>query len=237
MAGVSRTATAPGPKRSMPSPKRRSVPACSASRSASSSGRSTMVGHKQHLRRHRPRIQRILQRLVDKPLMRGMLVDDDQRVAGLRHDVVFVHLRARRAEVGRPRCVRELRCEVRASALQAAGVESGLRGFAEAAFQRPLQRSGGLEAADRGAAKAGIEAAMPAGRARMTVDGRTRAESADHRGRARRCGANAGAGQRLADRADDQPAHQPGIAEAHIGLGRVDVDVDQCRIERRKTAR
>ena len=73
---------------------------------------------------------------------------------------------------------------------------------------------------------------MHAGRARMTVDGRTGAESAEHRSRVRRCGANAGAGQRLADRAEDQAAHQAGIAEADIGLGRVDVYVDQCRIER-----
>jgi hypothetical protein len=27
--------------------------------------------------------------------------------------------------------------------------------------------------------------------------------------------------------ADDQPAHQRGVAEAHLGLGRMDVDVDR----------
>ncbi len=36
----------------------------------------------------------------------------------------------------------------------------------------------------------------------------------------------AGAGQRVAQRADDQAAHQARIAEAHLGLGRMDVDVD-----------
>jgi len=30
--------------------------------------------------------------------MRGVLVDDDQPVAGLRHDISFVHLGARRPE-------------------------------------------------------------------------------------------------------------------------------------------
>ena len=36
--------------------------------------------------------------LVDDPLMRGVLVDNDQTVAGLRHDISLVQLRARRAE-------------------------------------------------------------------------------------------------------------------------------------------
>ncbi len=35
-----------------------------------------------------------------------------------------------------------------------------------------------------------------------------------------------GGGQRVAQRPDDQPAHQCGIAEPHLGLGRMDVDVD-----------
>ena len=39
-------------------------------------------------------------------------------------------------------------------------------------------------------------------------------------------GAVAGGGERVAQRADDQPAHQAGVAEAHLGLGRMDVDVD-----------
>ncbi len=36
-----------------------------------------------------------------------------------------------------------------------------------------------------------------------------------------------GRGERLAQRADDQSAHQAGIAEAHLGLGGMDVDVDR----------
>ena len=33
----------------------------------------------------------------------------------------------------------------------------------------------------------------------------------------------------MAQRADDQAAHQAGVAEADLGLGRVDVDVDLVR--------
>ena len=35
-----------------------------------------------------------------------------------------------------------------------------------------------------------------------------------------------GLGQGVLQGADDQPAHQPGIAETHFGLGRVDIDID-----------
>ena len=35
------------------------------------------------------------------------------------------------------------------------------------------------------------------------------------------------AGQGVAQAADDQAAHQGRVAEAHLGLGRMDVDVDQ----------
>ena len=38
-----------------------------------------------------------------------------------------------------------------------------------------------------------------------------------------------GALQRVAQRADEQAAHAAGVAEADLGLGRVDVDVDIAR--------
>ena len=37
----------------------------------------------------------------------------------------------------------------------------------------------------------------------------------------------AGGGERGAQRAHDQAAHDAGVAEAHLGLGGMDVDVDQ----------
>ena len=43
-----------------------------------------------------------------------------------------------------------------------------------------------------------------------------------------------GFGQRMFERTDDQAAHQPGIAKAYFGLGRVNVDVDQFRSKREK---
>ncbi len=43
-------------------------------------------------------MQRLAHRLEDQPLMRGMLVDDDKAVLGLRDDVVFVDLRPGGAE-------------------------------------------------------------------------------------------------------------------------------------------
>ncbi len=38
-----------------------------------------------------------------------------------------------------------------------------------------------------------------------------------------------GGRERRPQRADDQPAHQAGIAKPHLGLGRVDIDVDLFR--------
>ena len=37
-------------------------------------------------------------------------------------------------------------------------------------------------------------------------------------------------GEPLLDAADDEAAHEAGVAEAHLGLGRVDVDVDRVRV-------
>ena len=87
---------------------------------------------KQHLRRQRPRPHRLLQRLVDQPLMRGMLVDDDERIARLRDDVVLVDLRPRRAEPGLQQClVDRRRAGARVAAVERPGVELGLRRLAE----------------------------------------------------------------------------------------------------------
>ena len=61
---------------------------------------------------------------------------------------------------------------------------------------------------------------------------RGRAEGGDGGAAAGGRRALAVARQRLLQRADEQAAHQAGIAEAHLGLGRVHVDVDLARIER-----
>ena len=43
-----------------------------------------------------------------------------------------------------------------------------------------------------------------------------------------RAGAVAGGGERGAQRADDQAAHDAGVAKAHLGLGGMDIDVDHA---------
>ena len=69
---------------------------------------------------------------------------------------------------------------------------------------------------------------MPAGTAvgqRRRIS-RMRAEGAQRRIRHRRAGAMARGNQRRAQRAHDQATHDPGVAKPHLGLGRMDVDVD-----------
>src|SRR5437899_1172002 len=56
------------------------------------------LGDEQELPRHPGLLQRGLQALVDEPLMGGVLIDDDEAVAGLRHDVGLVYLGASGAE-------------------------------------------------------------------------------------------------------------------------------------------
>ena len=84
-----------------------------------------------------------LELLVDDALVRGVLVDDDEAVAGLRHDIGLVHLRARRAErmieqfVGRRGFGERLRADLAQIGRRAADVESGLRRLGKAAAQSP----------------------------------------------------------------------------------------------------
>ena len=49
-------------------------------------------GDEQNLARDAVALHRRLQFLVDEPLMGGVLIDDDEAVARLRHDVVLMHL-------------------------------------------------------------------------------------------------------------------------------------------------
>jgi hypothetical protein len=114
--------------------------------------------------------------------------------------------------------------------------EGRLGGLAET-VERAARRAFGVEAGGRPAAPRGVVAAVRAGRTRMRRGRAARAERGHHARRARRRGTHAGLGQRLADRADDQAAHQPRITEAHVGLGGMDVDVDQPRIERQEQRR
>ena len=114
-AGVSRTATAPGPERLEHQAERGKL--------AGARGQALDVGlvelddlgDQQDLARDAGLVERGLHALVDEALVRGVLVDDDEAVARLRHDVGLVQLRARGAErpveqigrgLGRPRRAR-----------------------------------------------------------------------------------------------------------------------------------
>ena len=63
--------------------------------------------------------------------MRGVLVDDDQPIAGLRHDVGLVHLRARGAERAVEQFGRGFDDIGTGIGRGRADIEGGLRGFGE----------------------------------------------------------------------------------------------------------
>ena len=167
--------------------------------------------------------ERPLHALIDQPLMRRVLVDDDQPVLGLGDDVGLVDLRPRRAERARERGRVRLR-RACASAEGCTTAKAACAASAKPVRQRRIAaRPAGATTASPAAA--GARSRRPGGRRRSW----RRPPSLDERSSLR--------AQRLAQRADDQAADQAGIAEAHLRLGRVDVDVDQRRIEREEQHR
>ena len=155
--------------------------------------------------------------------MRGVLVDDDDAVARLRHDIGLVHLRARGAERPVEQVGRRLAAMRARVGRRRADIESGLRGLGEAGSDG--QR--GAAAARRHGPRRRAPP-VPARRGRGATAGRNAAIVALPP--VRRC-ALAVARERLLQRAHDQRAHQAGVAEAHLGLGRMHVDVDLARID------
>ena len=165
------------------------------------------LGDQQRLARDAAGLHLGLHALVDQPLVRGVLVDDDDAVAGLGDDIGLVQLGAGGAE-REGRWGRSPRRRRGASGRLARGPRALRRRQHRSTprLRRPAAGAPGREAARARAARS--EAAE---------------RGCGDRGR----GAMAGAGQRMAQRADDQPAHQRRIAEAHLRLGRMHVDVDQ----------
>ena len=156
--------------------------------------------------------------------MRGVLVDDHQPVARLRHDVSFVHLRARGAE----RTLDQIGC--RLEALDRASADGAPTSKAAcAASAKPSA------VAPRMFAPIGRKAHRPRRRAPPVIGAAPRlperTEGGDGGAAAGGRGALALARQRLLQRAHDQPAHQRAVAEAHLGLGRMHVDVDLARLD------
>ena len=165
----------------------------------------------QHLARHRRLGARRLQPLVDQPLVRRVLVDDHHAVAR------SAPRYSSRAAAPAPRPsgssdLLRLRLRRRLDPRRPAVLDQRRR---EA--RRPA-RYGGPSAADR----------RRRGRARNAAEHRRRRSCSTPR-----CPASASA---CAERADDQAAHQPRIAEPHLGLGRMHVHVHRLGIAGRATA-
>ena len=149
--------------------------------------------------------------------MRRMLIDNNNAVPRLRHDVGLVQLRARRAERTIDEFDRRRRLRARIGG-RLPRRKRRLRGLAKAGERG--------RARDRKGRARRRCAPVPAG-PRRNVGAQCR-----HRGGAAgRRRAAALARERLLQRAHDQRAHEPAVAKAHFGLGRMHVDVDLARVE------
>src|SRR5690606_3059229 len=136
-------------------------------------------------------VQRVLQRLVDQPFMRGMLIDDDQRIAGLGNDVILMHLGSSGTQTAARRHFL-LSGDTVVGAFERSGREFRLAGFAETSVaktpvsrtlvKRPLRRAIWIESAMRESPERRLEPAMAVCLARMVVGGRPGAEGTHHGG-------------------------------------------------------
>ncbi len=160
--------------------------------------------------------------------MRGVLVDDDEAVAGLRDDVGLVHLRARGAE----RALDADRARPRPASTRASADGAPTSKAACAASAKPT----------RAAARDAAKPAEPAGRAGERRQSQAPPRCAETAGRnAAMVASPPVVAARWPSRASAScsaptisPRTSAGIAEAHLGLGRMHVDVDLARIERQE---
>ena len=161
------------------------------------------LGHQQSVARHPARRQRRLHPLVHQPFVGRVLIDQHQAALCLRHDIAVVQLGARGAE--------------RVALEQRFGVSGGgiptRAGRAEVERRRAERRLIGGRSLGETPRKAPFRCRS------------ARPERAE-RGLAQ-CAREAAAGraEALPDRADQQTAHEAGVAKAHLRLGRVDVHV------------
>ena len=178
----------------------------------------------QNLPRDAGLLERGLHALVDDALMRGVLVDDDEAVARLRHDVGLVHLRARGAE----RPVEQ--------------IGRGLGALDARVGRRPRRRRtppARLRQSRAGAAPCATRCASAAAAPASAASRRRRAAAAPTGRNAAMVALPPVVAARWPSRASASfsartisAAHQPAVAEAHLGLGRMHVDVDLARLER-----
>ena len=173
------------------------------------------LGDQQDLAGDAALLQRRLHALVDEPLVRRVLIDDDDAVAGLGDDVGLVHLGARGTERAVDLAGRDLFGTARARLSAEGAPTSKARcagdGEARARRARALQSSTAARCSGR---------AGPARRASAPRSIRPR-RSAQRR---ERCGAAGGRGalglarQRLLEHAHDRGAHQAEVMEATSAL-------------------
>jgi len=144
-----------------------------------------------------------LEPLVDKPLVRGVLIDDDHAMGGLRDDVVLVDLRPRGAQW--PVLGQRLGQGLDPGGGREAGCVLGQTGWRlQGVGRAPRRRTGPL-------GQPGPRALGPEGPQRRARHGARRPVPRS--------------GQRMAQRREDQPAHHPRLAKPDLGLGGMHVHV------------
>ncbi len=150
--------------------------------------------------------------------MRGVLVDDDQAVAGLGQHIGLMQLRP-----GGPQGM-VLQRRWGFGLLDAEGRGRDWRRVLHprAGFAEPRQDGGG-----RGSAPQAGAAPARGGRRARSLGPEAAEGGGGDGGRA----ADPGAGQGVAQRPHHQAAHQARVAEAHLRLGRVDVHIDLGGVE------
>ena len=189
------------------------------------------LGQQQHLARDTALRHLHFHPFVDQPLVGRVLIDDHDAVPGLGHDVGLVHLGAGgpQREVDRVEGHRRRRSFVKPWLLAvrhgAGPILSRLRAG------RDLGQAG-----DGLGGRLGVlrpAAHLPGGETLSRWSLRRPAWTQVVQGFAGDGGGRPvpGAGQDVTQTADDQAAHQGRIAEPHLGLGRMDVDVDIAGID------
>ena len=171
-------------------------------------------GDQQQLPRDPPIGEGSLQPLIDEAFMRGVLVNDDERILGLGDDEGVVELRARGAE-------RVIRPERRILSGRAARVAARLG-------KRIERRLGVVRKSERLPAPAGRRPISTAAQLRPRSLARTQHAVERRLRERRRCAVPRGL-ERLLERRDDERAHGVRIAEPELALGRMHVHVDLVR--------
>ncbi len=216
---------APGPNGSIARPKRLSSSARDSRRSTSACVELDDLRDQQDLAGDAFLVERGLHALVDQPLVGGVLVDDDEAVAGLRHDVGVVHLGARGAERAVEQVGRGLGDLDAGGGGRGADVEHGLRGFGKARIGRSSRRA----TAPRGGSGRDGERRQSKLPRRGSAAGRNAAMVALPPVEAARWPSRASPSFSACIRS---ARTRRVVAEAHLGLGRVHVDVDLARRQR-----